>query len=311
MQITSERINNKNIDKIIAAVLPYEQLCINLTSILKRQKNIYTQKETLTAFSNAIAFFKDNKVSGIVIISLRGVVLHCFFEKISQSETALLLDFFSLQPNLSSVMGEKNNSILLEEIIFKSRLQKIIHSEDYNLLTLKKDEPDFPTKDFFSYACKNLNEELEFLIPEKKDLKNLIPLEIDYQNTEVLINNEKADFNFCKSILEGYIKKKKLYAIKSKENYYSKATINAEGFFWNQIGGVYTVPSKRCRGLGAAIVYQVINVYRPINDYQSVNYKNRNSNNFALFVKTKNKPALKMYQNLGFKKFCDFRISYF
>jgi len=71
-----------------------------------------------------------------------------------------------------------------------------------------------------------------------------------------------------------------------------------QGFHWFQIGGVYTLPAYRNKGLAAAAVAHLINTH------------SAEAHGFALFVKTANTAALRVYEKLGFEQCGLFRMSY-
>ncbi len=295
------KITKKNIDKVIQALLPLEEKCINLTALLSLQKFYFESRQKHKAFLDSIVIYdktKKGEILGVVMTSRMGVILHCFNEIISEEMDAQLKDYFSNSPEPFSVMGDKENSEIIEKIIFKSLNKKALHNDDYKLLTIKQNKSK-TEKNFYDIACKNLNTNLSFLIPPLSDIEKILPLELDYQIEEVLTVNKTANEDFFRKLLQKYISKKSLYAIKMYDKYLAKATINAKGFNWMQIGGVYTVPKHRNKGLGAAIIDGLL---------KDSNTQNKN---FALFVKTKNLPARNMYKKLGFEEYCDFRISYF
>ena len=83
-----------------------------------------------------------------------------------------------------------------------------------------------------------------------------------------------------------------------RNRYIAKAGTNAQGFHWFQIGGVYTLPAYRNKGLAAAAVAHLINTH------------GAEAHGFALFVKTANTAALRVYEKLGFEQCGLFRMSY-
>ncbi len=302
-KIYSGKITKRNIDKVIQAVLPMEEKCINLTALLALQKLYFESNQKHLAFLDSIVIYeksKEDKIIAVVMTSRMGVILHCFKEKISEKIEEELSEYFLNSIKALSIMGDKENSEIIEKIIFKSLGKSPVHKEDYKLLTLKgKEKEKLSDKNFYERACKNLNTNLKILIPPLIDLERILPLELAYQVEEVLAVNKTVNEDFFKKVLYKYISKNSLYAIKMQSKYLAKATINAKGFKWFQIGGVYTIPKHRNKGLAAALIYGLIND------------KHNQNKNFALFVKVKNEPARNMYKKLGFEEYCNFRISYF
>ena len=194
-------------------------------------------------------------------------------------------------------MGEKNISIYLEQLINESLSLVPARFENYKLLTLKR-KPSAPNL-FCKRASDNLNTKLEFIKPQIEDAELLCPMEIEYNESEVLAPGVKASHESCIKLLKKRINNHALYAVKKEGKYIAKAGINALGFNWNQIGGVFTIPEYRNSGVGAANMMMLIN--------DCFQYKKK----CALFVKIKNSAARQMYKKIGFTESCDFRISYF
>ncbi len=297
-------ITRKSIDKVINAIIPMEEKCVNLLSLLNRQKAYFEENQYGRAFVDAIVFYSEEnqqgEVLGVMLTSRRGVVLHCFFEKISEELEAMICDYFLNTMHPTSIMGDLENSEIIEKIIFNALSKKAIHNDDYKLMSLsQEDKSEILNRHFYQTACMNLNTNLKTLIPPLSDVDKLLGIELDYQREEVLINDRKIDENFFRALLEKYIRRSCLYTIKMSDKYLAKATISAVGVNCLQIGGVYTVPRHRNKGLGAALLQALIGDSR------------NNNKTFVLFVKSKNMPARNMYKKLGFKNYCDFRITYF
>ena len=288
-------VTKKNIDAVIHSILPYEQMCINLTECLKRQKQFFDEGKNSFTFIKAVVFSEEKTTIGVLLLSASNVLLHLFIKKIPECiygymETSFFDGIIPL-----SVMGEQETSLILERIIEKVFFQKPKRAEEYKLLVLKES----PKANFIEKLKTNVNLNLEFIKAVPSDTKKLYPLEEAYQEEEVLPKRQKASFDLCFKILSKRINSKELYAVKNGNNFIAKAAVNASGFFWNQIGGVYTVKKFRNKGIGTAVVFFLIEDC----------FKNKKK--CALFVKVKNYAARKMYSNIGFKEYCDFRISYF
>lgn len=293
MKIFASPVTKKNIDAVIYAILPYEQMCINLSECLKRQKQFFDEGKNYFAFIKAVVFSEEKTIIGVLVLSTSNVLLHSFIKKIPECVYGYIGSSF-LQDTLPlSVMGEQEASLTLERIIENIFSQQPQRIEEYKLLVLK----ETPKINLIKKINNNLN--LDFIKAATSDIKKLYPLEEAYQEEEVLPKGQKASFDVCFKILSKRIDANVLYAVKSGNNFIAKAAVNASGFFWNQIGGVYTVKNFRNKGIGAAVVFFLIEDC----------FKNKKK--CALFVKLKNYAARKMYANIGFAEYCNFRISYF
>ncbi|MEL3913662.1 GNAT family N-acetyltransferase [Treponema pedis] len=295
MKLFVSSVSEKNIDSVIYSILPKEQTCINLAEGLKKQKRFFEEEQKYSAFTETVVFSDENKIIGVLALSPARVLLHCFIKEIPDCIYGYIAISFLKDSPPSSIMGEKKASSVLEKIVEKYFYKKPSVSEDYKLLILQ----GLRGNDFLKTAEIRAGGSLSFVKPSISDIKQLCPLEADYQETEVLHSGEKASFDLCFNLLAKRIDNNALYAVKKENRFIAKAAINASGFFWNQIGGVYTLPEFRNKGIGSAAVFFLIKDC--FSDKKSC----------ALFVKIKNSPARKMYNKIGFTEYCDFRISYY
>ncbi len=79
----------------------------------------------------------------------------------------------------------------------------------------------------------------------------------------------------------------------------AKVGTNARGIFFDQVGGVFTEPHLRGRGIATLLMERLLETIAA----------DRKSG--TLFVKKENGAALRMYSNLGFRLENEFRISYY
>lgn len=295
MNFCATPITKENIDAVINAIVPYEYICVNLSECLRKQKLFFIEGKSLLAFRKAVVFFYNTEIIGVLVLSITHVLLHSFLRGIPDQIYEYIKTYFFEDVEPVAIMGKKNISQILEGILTKSYYKKIIRKEDYKLLILD----EAPRFDFIKTANDNFEGKLDFVKNTKSDINNLLPLEIAYQEEEVLPDNQKASIKLCKRILLKRVQDNFLYSIRYENNFIAKATANAIGFFWVQIGGVFTLRNFRNKGLGSAIVFFLV---------KECFKKNKKC---ALFVKVNNLSARAMYKKLGFKEFCDFRISYF
>ncbi len=79
----------------------------------------------------------------------------------------------------------------------------------------------------------------------------------------------------------------------------AKAGINARGFAYDQIGGVYVVPELRGAGIGTRLVAELC--ARTATEGRRL----------SLFVKKRNAAARRTYEKIGFAETGDYRITYY
>lgn len=132
----------------------------------------------------------------------------------------------------------------------------------------------------------------------RRDAEPLFPLQEGYEKEEVLLNPElfnpqRSLKTFRKNLGEQITY---YYAVEGLP--VAKASTNAVGYRWCQLGGVYTLPGFRSRGIGRIVVGRLLRELDRLG-YRSV-----------LFVKTENEAAINLYRSLGFAVCRPYRIVY-
>lgn len=157
--------------------------------------------------------------------------------------------------------------------------------------------------------------EVEFLNAGRRDLRRLMPLQAAYEKEEVLL--DPSGFNA--SITRAYLLQTlndQIVVMACERNPIesgssipgpwrrplrpiAKASTNAKGIGYYQIGGVFTEKAYRGRGIGRNVVAYLLD--------QIFDAGRR----ACLFVKKDNVPAIAMYRRLGFEEAGEYRIDYF
>jgi GNAT superfamily N-acetyltransferase len=131
------------------------------------------------------------------------------------------------------------------------------------------------------------------------DLMGLYPLQRDYEKEEVLLDPTLHEPRICRAHLRRSLKEQIVYLAEMNGAPVAKAGTNARGRGYDQIGGVFTVPDLRSRGLARAVMAALLgSVFRE-------------KAGACLFVKRENASALALYLRLGFVAAGGFRISYY
>lgn len=140
---------------------------------------------------------------------------------------------------------------------------------------------------------------LRFKTAGPGDINRLFPLEADYQREEVLRHPEYLNEPYARRLFLRQLKEQLVvYALKGKTPV-AKAATNARGFLYNQLGGIFTSPEHRNRGIGLKTLEYLL-------------YKTEKDQRHAcLFVKTDNASARALYRNCGFQDRGRFMIAYF
>ena len=131
------------------------------------------------------------------------------------------------------------------------------------------------------------------------DAEALFPLQKGYELEEVVIDPSHFSDAQCMKLLRKALREELVFVAERDGLPVAKAATNARGFGADQIGGVYTVPSERGKGLGALVVGKLLEAIFPDKRWAS------------LFVKKRNRPAIALYDRLGFAPATDYIISYY
>ena len=239
---------------------------------------------------------------GVLLFSTYGLLFHCIDTDIPE-ETVLAFSRFFLSEDfpyteLHAVAGIREHTLLFEQGISEIAHIRLDAAVDYYLMRCAKPCTDT----FFQTAESKLNTTLNVALSIERatenDLTELFPLQLDYENTEVAYEGRPINPAVCKLSLCARLTTEYIYKVSADGHIVAKAGTNAQGFHWFQIGGVYTLPAYRNKGLAAAAVAHLINTH------------SAEAHGFALFVKTANTAALRVYEKLGFEQCGLFRMSY-
>ena len=235
---------------------------------------------------------------GVLLFSMYGLLFHCIDTDIPE-ETILAFGRFFLSEDfpyteLHAVAGIREHTLLFERVISEAAHIRLDAAVDYYLMQCAKPCTDI----FFQTAQAKLNAALSIERATENDLAELFPLQLDYENTEVAYEGRPINPAVCKLSLRARLTTEYIYKVSADGHIVAKAGTNAQGFHWFQIGGAYTLPAYRNKGLAAAAVAHLINTH------------SAEAHGFALFVKTANTAALRVYEKLGFEQCGLFRMSY-
>ena len=213
-----------------------------------------------------------------------------FLSQINFSEAVKILG--SSVYYISSIMGEKNivDSVFkaLAEIIKQEKLTEYI----YHVMIIN-DKKDFLPPDNTADSS--------FIIrkPEISDIRKLLPLQEMYEKEEVLPSESLFDPVLAKKYIQNSVKNRISVICENSGRIISKANTNGDGINFSQIGGVFTLPDFRNRGIGKKVTGKLV---------EKVIEQGKKP---SLFVKQSNLPAAAVYRKLGFTTTSAFKIIYF
>jgi hypothetical protein len=134
---------------------------------------------------------------------------------------------------------------------------------------------------------------------DETDADSLFPLQKAYELEEVVVDPHHFNDAQCLKLLRKTLREELVFVAEMDGIPLAKAATNARGFTVDQIGGVFTVPDMRGKGLGRLVVSELLK--RVLREKEAA----------CLFVKKRNRPAISLYERLGFAPVTDYLISYF
>ncbi|MFP4491832.1 MAG: GNAT family N-acetyltransferase [Spirochaetaceae bacterium] len=298
-----QRVNSTISKTLGHFVLENERFNISLVSRLREKKN------SLLPFSdNSILYVgyprssRHNSVSdsreeslppdirpvALVMLTLRGSLFPLFSPHYSIEPEEVACVLRRILPGskpLFSVIGTERDVNLCRP--FLSREEDT--SLSYHLMTRRKELPLPISRAKQNYKIKNLT---------PKNCRRVFPLEEMYQHEEVLIHPE--NFNPAAHMI--YFKRaassQHILFAEGPDGPIAKAGTNSIGFRYCQIGGVYTLPAYRRRGISRDLMINLLQ------------WSSRSGLSAALFVQKNNRPAVELYRNLSFDLEEGYRIVY-
>jgi len=206
-------------------------------------------------------------------------------DEVERSDLACLIR--DIRPTVHSVMGVGSGVRAFEGLMPVEPTTRI----EYFLMTLDAGtrKPVLPTDD----------EGVTVRRAEAWEAEYLFPLQRGYELEEVVIDPLHFSDAQCMKGLRLALRDELVFVAEREGVPIAKAATNARGFSADQIGGVYTVPAERSRGIGRMVVSALL---RAVFAEKSC---------ACLFVKKRNRPALALYEGLGFVPVNDYVITYY
>jgi GNAT superfamily N-acetyltransferase len=192
-----------------------------------------------------------------------------------------------LTPAVHSIMGVGRCVVEAESLIPIAPTTRV----EYFLMTLQRNglRPAFPLAE----------PALRVRRADVTDADALFDLQKGYELEEVVIDATHFSESQCMKLLKAGLKGELVYVAERDGMPVAKAATNARGFGVDQVGGVYTIPAERNKGIGALVVGELLKAI--FCDKEGA----------CLFVKKKNRPAIALYDRLGFSPVTDYVISYY
>jgi len=267
----------RDLAALLEFLLPEEALFVPFTSRLR-------------AGARGFEIYLDTDHTGAVrdcFLYTSGGLLLPAFSADGQDTKELSLLLNSLRPIVHSIMGVGRCVDLVEQSLPLPPTTRV----EYFLMTLAAGSrhpvlpPDPP--------------ELRVRRADPYDAELLFPLQKCYELEEVVITPAHFNEGQCMKSLRLALREQLVFLAELQGVPVAKAATNARGYKVDQVGGVYTVPQERGKGLGKAVVSQLLKTV--FSEKQEA----------CLFVKKHNRSAIALYERLGFAPSTEYVISYY
>jgi len=270
-------IGHREMDSVLSYLLRDEALCVPFTSRIR-------------AGARGCEIYRDVNEDGAVrecfLFSSTGLLLPMLSPLVeNRRDLAMLL--LELRPLVHSIMGVGRSVSGIEELLPLPPTTRI----EYFLMTLAPERmlPVMP----------HATADLRIRRADPYDADALFPLQRGYELEEVVISPAHYNDAQCMRLLRNALRDELVFVAELDGVPVAKAATNARGFAVDQIGGVYTSPEHRGKGFGSIVVEALLRAV----------FKEKSS--ACLFVKKRNRPALAVYERLGFIPVTDYAISYY
>ena len=264
-------------DALLEFLLREEASCVPFTARLRagtRGSEVY------------VARGDEGSVTGAMLCTSTGLLLPMLApDAATGAELVTVLREF--RPHVHSIMGTGRSVAAVETHMPVMPTARI----EYFLMTVSRRalKPALPPQD----------QRVRVRVADVSDAEALFPLQKGYELEEVVIDPYHFNDEQCMRLLKRTLRDELVYVAVKDGVPVAKAATNARGFMVDQIGGVYTTPRDRGGGLATAVVSELL---ERIFEEKEV---------ACLFVKKRNRPAISLYERLGFQPVTEYVISYY
>ena len=276
---------------LISFLTKHEHRCVSLTSrLLNRKTDPFFERKPCVLLNKG----KNGSIEGVLYLSFLGIILPVFTEATTVSENdreAIGRVARRFLKKYHSIIGTARDVERTESILDASPVSR----NSYQLMT--RDTAEF-SEDML-HPSPHIPRHLRIRRAGLKDIRELYPLQKNYEKEEVLVHPDRFNPNGCMANLRQSLSRQIIFCAEDDTTIMAKGGTNGIGFNYCQLGGIYTLPHYRNRGISTALVIQLVR------EIASQGKKT------CLFVKNENIPALKVYRKLGFDTREDFTVSYF
>lgn len=254
----------------------FEHKSISLMSRMYKKDIITVPSPATARIFCELSDLKPDYILNAIMISSGGMLLPMFSE-IPPSDIVLkemLTMITDYKKKIFCILGVSKDTGLIKNFLYYSILSKI------NYVLLIEDDNNIFNIDKTMFTVKKA---------KKRDAVQLFPLEKAYLLEEVLVKSSTVNQQAALINLRKTCNFQSVFFAISGNEVIAKVNTNGKGIAYNQIGGVYTLPEFRSRGISTWLMKILLNEIHI------------SGNRAVLYVKKENKPALALYKKLGFR----------
>jgi predicted GNAT family acetyltransferase len=282
-------VDEASFAECVGFVARHESRCVTLMSNLVKDGNPEYPHDAVRSF---VRLGNQSATEGVLLVTRTGILLHCLDDKLDRAPAAPRIRQFLSAQNVRCIIGAGDDTQYLESLMPFAPERAV----DYRLMTLETIPPPEAAVIAITGADGS-KPEIRHATPA--DARDLLDLQEGYEREEVIPPGDPFDRDHCLLNLEKNLASQIVFVARSGSKAIAKAGTNARGLHLDQLGGVYTAPDWRNRGLASALVAQ------------TARDRMQKGRNVVLFVKLTNASAIRAYQKVGFRPDIPFRISYF
>ena len=266
-----------DLDSVLSFLLRDESLCVPFTARLRTE----TRGQTVYVATN-----EQGLITGSVLLTSSGLLLPLLADGASPGQD-LGRVLRNAHPPVKSIMGTGRSAGLVEAFMPSIPTARI----EYFLMSVSRDRA--------RPALLPQNSGVVARLASESDADALFPLQRAYELEEVVVDPRHFSDAQCLKLLRKTLREELVFMVLKDGVPVAKAATNARGFAVDQIGGVFTVPEARGTGMGKLVVSALLR--RVLREKEEA----------CLFVKKRNRPAIALYERLGFAPVTDYVISYY
>lgn len=266
-----------DMDAVLSFLLSREAQCVPFTARLRsgvRGQTVYVCRDAAGC------------VAGSLLVTSTGLLLPLLEDgAVPGPELGRILA--SWHPPVHSIMGTGRSVAAVEHLVPALSTARV----EYFLMSVTRAQarPTLGPQD----------ESVTVRLADERDAEALFPLQKAYELEEVIVDPHHFNDAQCMRLLRRTLREEIVFIAERSGIPVAKAATNARGFGVDQIGGVFTVPGARGAGLARLVVSELLR--RILREKEGA----------SLFVKKNNRPAISLYERLGFSTVTDYVINYY